>query len=297
MFAVPPECIATVHARLPEALHRPQTQSEWLELQRPGQPASSFLEGPVLDASGCLYFCDIPWGRIFRVNTAGQIELVAQYDGLPNGLAFHPDDRLFVADAKHGIITVNLQNGTMVPVLAGFEGMPFRGVNDLIFSKAGELYFTDQGQSGLHDPYGRLFRYGPRGLECLLRGIPSPNGLVLDAQQRTLYLAVTRDNAVWRVPLLPDGSVTKVGVFIRLSGGVGPDGLTMDQHDNLFVCHLGLGTVWMFDRLGEPRLRIRSPEGLLTTNATLGGRDQSTLFITESSSGTILQVELSTLAG
>ena len=41
----------------------------------------------------------------------------------------------------------------------------------------------------------------------------------------------------------------------------------------------------MLDRLGEPILRIRSPEGVLTTNAAFGGPEGRTLFITGASRG------------
>lgn len=57
-----------------------------------------------------------------------------------------------------------------------------------------------------------------------------------------MYLAVTRANALWRVPLLADGRVFKVGTFIQLSGGLGrPDGLAIDIAGNLIVAHVGLG--------------------------------------------------------
>src|SRR5690606_33539243 len=92
----------------------------------------------------------------------------------------------------------------------------------------------------------------------------------------------------------PDGNtVSKSGTFIQLSGGMaGPDGLAVDAEDNLLVCHMGMGTVWKFSRLGEPLLRIRSPKGLLTSNCAFGGPDYKTLFITDSESGAILCVDL-----
>jgi gluconolactonase len=44
-----------------------------------------------------------------------------------------------------------------------------------------------------------------------------------------------------------DGSVSKTGVAIQLSGDVaGPDGIEMDADNGLLVCHLGVG-VWRFD--------------------------------------------------
>ena len=126
-------------------------------------------------------------------------------------------------------------------------------------------------------------------LDRVLAGIPSPNGLVTALGERILYLAVTRDNAVWRVPMLADGVATKVGVFVQMSGGLaGPDGMALDVAGNLAVAHAGLGTVWLFSRLGEPIARIRSCAGLMTTNVAYGGPDNKTLYITESETGTIL---------
>src|SRR6516162_5656623 len=102
------------------------------------------------------------------------------------------------------------------------HGERFKGLNDLVFARNGDLYFTDQGESGLHDPTGRVYRLRADGrLELLLRNVPSPNGLVLTPNEDVLYLTVTRNNAVWRVPLLADGNLGRVGIFIQLSGGMG----------------------------------------------------------------------------
>jgi gluconolactonase len=170
----------------------------------------------------------------------------------------------------------------------------FKGVNDLAFASNGDLYFTDQGQTGLHDPTGRVYRMRPDGhLDLILGNVPSPNGIVLNRDEHILYVAVTRGNCVWRVPLMPDGSASKVGIFVQLSGGLGgPDGLAMDEADNLAVAHAGLGTVWLFSRLGEPLYRVRSCAGLATTNVAYGGPERKHLYITESETGTILVAKL-----
>ena len=106
-------------------------------------------------------------------------------------------------------------------------------MNDLVFTRNGDMYFTDQGQTGLQDPSGRLYRLRAADgkLECLLNNIPSPNGLVLNKAENALFLAVTRANAIWKITMLPDGTVTKVGTFIQMSGGSGPDGLALDEDD------------------------------------------------------------------
>jgi len=131
----------------------------------------------------------------------------------------------------------------------------------------------------------------------MLDNLPSPNGLVLNKAENVLYLACTRANAVWKCPIMPDGTFRKVGVFVQLSGGTsGPDGLAIDDKDNLVVCHNGFGAVWMFSAVvGEPVLRINSPKGIFTTNCAFGGAEGRTLFITESKSGTVLRANVETL--
>ena len=295
MFAPPPVLESRVFARLPDAFRVKGRPSRWVDVNRQGAPTDNFLEGPSFDRAGNLYVVDIPWGRVFRVAPDGTFALVAEYDGEPNGLKIHRDGRIFITDYRRGLMLLDPASGVVTPVLERDRLEPFKGLNDLVFARNGDLYFTDQGLTGLHDPSGRLYRLRASGrLEVLLDNVPSPNGLVLTPDEKTLYLAVTRGNCVWRVPLLPDGGTMKVGVFVQLSGGLGggPDGMAMDREGNLAVAHVGLGTVWQFSRLGEPRHRIRSATGIATTNLAYGGADGRTLYITESETGTILTAQL-----
>ena len=293
MFAAPPERLATLFVRLPKHLELNRT-TEWGGI-RPYGTMTSFLEGPSFDREGHLYCVDIPYGRILRISPQREFTVVAEYDGEPNGLKIHRDGRLFIADQKHGVLVMHPGEEAPRPFLIRVGNERLRGPNDLFFAKNGDLYFTDQGQTGLHDPTGRVIRVREDGrIDVLLDNVPSPNGLVLNEDETMLYLAVTRANAIWRVPLLASGGVSKVGTYIQLSGGVGPDGMAIDADGNVAVAHPGLGTVWLFDRYGEPVLRVRSPEGRMTTNVAFGGVGGRTLFITESHTGTILSADLET---
>jgi gluconolactonase len=293
MYPAPQVIPTVVAATYPAALRTATADNDWISGQPPGMPLGSFLEGPSFDREGQLWCVDIPNGRILRMSPAGEFAVVAQYDGWPNGLKLHRDGRVFVADYKNGIMVVDPVNGRVEPYLVRAGVERFKGVNDLFFARNGDLYFTDQGLTGLHDPSGRLFRLSADGrVTCLLDNIPSPNGLVMNVEESILYVAVTRANAVWRVPLMPGGGVSKVGVFIQMSGGAGPDGMAMDADGRLLVAHAGKGAVWVFDRTGEPVYRIASCAGLHTTNVAFGGADGRSVFITESGSGSILRAEL-----
>src|SRR4030095_2787981 len=81
----------------------------------------------------------------------------------------------------------------------------------------------------------------------LCSNVPSPNGITLSTTEQHCYVAVTRSQQIWRLPLLPGGAVSRTVVASQRSGGAaGPDGIEMDAENGLLVCHLGVG-VWRFD--------------------------------------------------
>ncbi|EHM03132.1 SMP-30/Gluconolaconase/LRE-like region [Acetobacteraceae bacterium AT-5844] len=294
MLDTPPLRVETqLYSAMPEALRRPVV-TEWSRANKKGEAVDCFLEGPCLDTEGNLYLVDVPHGRILRVTPAKEWSVIAEYDGEPNGLALHPDgDRLCITDYKQGLLALDLRGGKPEPLLARRNSERFKGPNDLVFARNGDLYFTDQGQTGLHDPTGRVFRLTPQGrLDCLLSNGPSPNGLVLSPEEDVLFVAMTRDNSVWRLPLLPDGSTTKVGRFASFHGVSGPDGMAMDSSKRLFVAHASLGCVFVLSTQGEVLARLRSCRGHTVTNLTLTG---TRALITESQTGAVLEAELGEL--
>lgn len=292
VFEPPKKLKAEVVYRLPDQ-YRKRQRTAWSDPNRLNEPVDSFLEGPSFDRDGNLYFVDIPFGRIFRLAPSGTCDLVAEYDGWPNGLKIHRDGRIFICDYKRGLLLLDPKKGAVEPIIASRHSEAFKGLNDLIFAKNGDCYFTDQGQTGMHDPSGRVYRLAADGrVDCLLTNVPSPNGVVMNLAENRLFVAVTRQNAVWRVPLQADGSVSKVGTYIQLSGGsAGPDGMAIDEKGGLIVCHVGIG-VWRFDDHGVPTHLVQPAEGAHTTNIAFGGPERRTMYITESDSGTIQTVEM-----
>jgi len=287
-----------VEARLFQSMparFRSARRTSWSDPNRQGAPVECFLEGPSFDRQGNLYFTDIAFGRIFRITAAGAWELVVQYDGWPNGLKIHKDGRIFIADYKLGLLILDPATGRIEEVLRTMYSEGFKGLNDLHFARNGDLYFTDQGQTGIADPTGRVFRLRDDGtLDRLVLNAPSPNGITLSNAEKHAYLAVTRSQQVWRLPLMADGSLSKTGVAIQLSGGVGgPDGVEMDSEDGILVCQLGVG-IWRFDKNMLPTHLIHSPDPKHhhLANIAYGGADRRTLYITDSLSGDILVADM-----
>jgi gluconolactonase len=316
-FSAPAVIQARVLTRLPDAFRR-KRRTDWCDANKPGHEIDSFLEGPSFDRAGNLFVVDIPNGRIFRISPALEWTLVAEYDGWPNGMAFHRDGSLWIADYRRGLLKLEMSSparasaavGDPIPILAHRNSESFKGLNDLTFDAEGNCYFTDQGQTGLHDPTGRVYRLSPspRGssteggaighegrregrLEVVISGIPSPNGVALDASGKVIFVAVTRANAVWRGPLLADGSVTKLGAFRTFFGTSGPDGMAVDVRGNLVVAHASLGGAFVLNAAGEVTHFVKSPAGSTVTNVAYRP-GTAKLVMTESETGTILEADL-----
>lgn len=289
LYPPPVTVKAEVFARVPEALRRPK-RTAWADFNKGGHPCDCFLEGPSFDRAGNLLVTDIPHGRVFKVTPAGEWSTVAEYDGWPNGLKLHKDGRAFITDYKRGIMILDVATGRITPLIETVRSESLKGVNDLHFAMNGDLWFTDQGQTGLHDPTGRVYRYSAKGeLTRMIDTVPSPNGIVLDRDERICFVAVTRANAVWRMPIMPDGAVSKVGVAVQLSGGLaGPDGLALDEEGGLVVAHAGMGA-WRFDRMLRPTHFIDPVVAPFVTNVAFRGRR---LYMTESETGSILVADL-----
>jgi gluconolactonase len=273
------------------AKFRKKGRTAWSDPNRQGAPVDSFLEGPSFDRQGNLWCVDIPFGRIFRIDPKGEWELIVQYDGWPNGLKFHKDGNAFIADYKRGLLKLDTKTAAIEPVLGSAFSEGFKGLNDLHFADNGDLYFTDQGQSGIADPSGRVYRLRASGeLQRLVTNAPSPNGITLNTKNSQVYVAITRSQQIWRLPLMAGGTPSKTGVAIQLSGGhAGPDGIETDDEDGLVVCHLGVG-IWRFDANCLPTHLVHAgKQHRLMTNIAFKGK---TLYVTDSINGEILTAEM-----
>jgi len=150
---------------------------------------------------------------------------------LANGTAMHRDGSLWITDYRRGLLRLDLSSpapgratvGDPMEILGHRNSESFKGLNDLTFDTDGNCYFTDQGQTGLpRSERARVSTAHQRAAGPPLRRHSSPNGIALDTSGKFLFIAVTRANQVWRGPLLPDGSITKVGAFRTSSARAAP---------------------------------------------------------------------------
>ena len=134
-------------------------------------------------------------------------------------------------------------------------------VNDLSADSKGGVYFT----------MGGVYYANPKGLVTKY-GETTPNGIVLSADEKTLY--VTNGPALAAFDVQPDGSLTNQREFVRWEGG-GGDGLAIDATGRVYVT--ANPGVHVIGPDGKYLGLIPTPRNVIST--ALGGRDKKTLFI------------------
>jgi gluconolactonase len=87
--------------------------------------------------------------------------------------------------------------------------------------------------------------------------------------------------------------VAKVSQFFTSYGPSGPDGLAVDSLGRLLVANPGLGHVWVLNGRAEPVEVLRGAVGASITNLAFGGPDRKTLFVTDSTHGDVLSIDMS----
>jgi gluconolactonase len=276
------KCVATPFAALPPALHFVGEPNDWVRMTRPGQRLHSFLEGPCFDPDGGLWIADVPYGRLFRIQD-GVWTVEHADEGEPHGLVWSGRGPV-IADYRRGLRT---PDGTSLA--AGWNGENFRGLSDLAIAPDGSIWFTDPGRSSLADPTGRLFRLADGKVSLVLGNIPYPNGVAISPDGRFVYVAVTRANAVWRLAADVSGAQPPMtGVFLNLSGGLGPDGIAVDRRGRIAIAQAQAGRAHLFDPLGDLLATIHVSGGLWTTACAFGPDDA--LYIVEAQAGAIHRI-------
>ena len=148
--------------RMPEALPPRQSAASWADANRGGQVDRLLPRRPGVRRRGQPVRDRHSVRPHLPHRPGGEWTQVAEYDGEPNGMKFLDDAHA----ARHRLqerpdARATCERARSRRYLQRRNTERFKGVNDLVFDSRGNLYFTDQGQTGLHDPTGRLYRLRP----------------------------------------------------------------------------------------------------------------------------------------
>ncbi|HVS66076.1 MAG TPA: SMP-30/gluconolactonase/LRE family protein [Thermoanaerobaculia bacterium] len=243
----------------------------------------TFLEGPVADAAGNVYFTDVREGRIHRWSTDGTLTTVAEGTGGANGLAFDRDGNL-LACAGGARKLVSFGNpaegaaGEPAVLAERWEGNRLNSPNDLWIDPAGGVYFTDPSYGAPAEALeqdGEHVYYLSQDRSELIRvtdDLTKPNGIIGSLDGKILYVASTQPRETYAFDVGEDGRLSGKRVF----AAQGSDGVTLDERGNLYLTWVDGVTI--YSPAGQKLESIAVPEW--PANVAFGGADHSTLFIT-----------------
>jgi sugar lactone lactonase YvrE len=228
------------------------------------------LESIVADARGRLFYSDIQnGGRLFRLDAPGTEpkQLVQGVNGT-GGLAWGTDGNLVLGfNAGTQNAAVDGQEGGLLRVdpETGATAVITRGMgqaNGLVRGPDGAIYASNDYGNGID-------RYLDGRLQDDWSRVQTPNGLVIDTAGRHLYAAQTfKPASIARIDLADPSKEEPYFEAGPPDLQAGPDGMTRDDRDRLFVALNAAGEVW---RIDTDRSACRLASGILNASAVNWG--------------------------
>lgn len=260
----------------------------------------AFAEGPAADAQGNVSFSDCPNNRIMLFRHDGATVVWRDPSQRANGMGFDAQGRLVTCCAGGATYPGGARavlryehDGSVTTLAAHYGGRRLNSPNDLTFDRQGRIYFTDPryGDRGdIEQDRMAVYRIELDGaLTRVIDDMQTPNGILISADNRTLYLVDHNPD--------PGGARTLVAYDIDAQGrcsyrstlhdygsGYGGDGMVLDIAGHIYLTageHEAAG-VYIFTPAGEQIGFIPTPE--TPGNCTFGGPGLRTLYIAASSS-------------
>ncbi len=223
--------------------------------------------------------------RVVRVGPHdGSIETLLEVPNQPNGLAVTDDGDLLILSMFDCKILRRKPDGS-VSIYADLSSIATGYLGDVVLDAAGVLYVDDVGSRVLHgEPLaanGRVIRVTPEGkVDTLLSGLAFPNGIVISADGKRLYLSQTLSSpaSIYAYQIGEDGSLSDEKLFVTPPAPT--DGMGVDDADGVWACvAFGDSGVCRYDRSGTLTHRV-SIDGYEPISCSIGGPDGRTMAIT-----------------
>lgn len=274
-----------------------------------------FPEGPVAMTDGSIVLVEVARGTLSRVSPSGEVSILAELGGGPNGAAVGPDGAIYIcnnggrytyaeqdgltlptglpAGHRHGSIQrVDLTADRIETLYTACSERPLLAPNDLVFDADGGLWFTDHGVEDLEGSrhgalyYARVDRPEIRHA-AIMR---SANGVGLSPGGGVVYVSDTMSGRLWAFDVTGRGQVAAQPSPVRpgrlvqtLQGFQLLDSLAVEASGDVCVATIGNGGVTIFSPDGSTT-HIPVPDRI-TTNLCFGGSDMRDVWITASSTG------------
>ena len=126
-----------------------------------------YTEGPAVDASGNVYFTDVPNNKIYKISVEGTVAPFVEESHGTSGLIFGPNGKLYGCRRGLKQIVTYDDQGIATVIAEDVDG------NDLVVNREGAIYFTEPSTH-------QIWYIAPTGEKRVVdQGIEKPNGIIL----------------------------------------------------------------------------------------------------------------------
>jgi sugar lactone lactonase YvrE len=226
-------------------------------------------DGPIAGNDGKILFANQDASNVMELDPAtGLAKIIHDNTNTGGAVTRSKNGALFVASRGLGaaILQLEPQRKVLANTIGG-EPLDCAGgvLNDLTADARGGVYLAISGGGLFYaNPQGVMTQYG--------EGVTGPNGIILSADERTLY--VTNGPAMVAFDVQADGALTNQREFAKLQSGRGGDGSAIDSEGRVYVATGSAADV--FAPSGEFLGTIDGPDGM--HGVAFGGRDKKTLY-------------------
>ncbi|MDB4768925.1 SMP-30/gluconolactonase/LRE family protein [Saprospiraceae bacterium] len=238
-------------------------------------------EGPVWNyKTQELLWVDIPNGLIHTCNLEKETRTTDAI-GQMVGAAIPCDNGELLLAMQNGFAFFNPITKELQNISDPESDLPLNRFNDGKCDPAGRLWAGTMATNPPRDAVGSLYRMGSDlKVNKVLSDIKVSNGLAWTKAGDKMFYIDTRQFKMMSFDYdLATGEIENQQDFLVFEKDL-PDGMTIDENDNLWVCFYLGGKVVCFDsKTGKQLDEIKIP-ALCTTSCTFGGENLDTLFIT-----------------
>lgn len=235
-----------------------------------------FTEGTAANASGEMYYQDIPTSKTYKVGLDGKLVTMTVDAKKASGTSFGPDGKRYTAAGGTKQILSYDKNEKETVVADNIAG------NDLIVANNGNIYVTVPDGS---TPNGKLFLIRPNGEKIEIdKGLKFPNGVALSPDQTQLFATESASHWVWAYKIKPDGTLTYKQRYGWLyvpdtEENAWPDGIRCDTAGRIYVAtRIG---IQVLDQLGRVNAILPVPASNgQPSNIYFAGPDFNILYVT-----------------
>jgi len=231
-----------------------------------------------------IYFVDIKKKKIFILNPLTKKKIIIKINKEIGFLA-HIKKNIFILGLKDELRFINLRSKKIIKSINVEKKKINNRVNDGKIDPVGRLWFGTMDNLERNIKTGSLYCLDKKlGLKKIDSDYVITNGPAF-VNKNFFYHTDSRLKRIYKIRINNNLEITKKKIFIRFNKKDGsPDGMTVDDQKNLWVCHYKGGCISVFDKNGKKIHKINMPAKNIT-NCVFGGVNNNELYVTTALKG------------